>query len=168
MSENVRQEVIATGWRDGGTPITIADVAWGTTELAAVIVETIPTTTALLVEIPYGAANLEMRFYGTTSNDDDVVVNIYGKRDGDGYYQLIATLTMIHGTAQKGAATELWVDTIAETVDATPEGSGAIISPADNTIARYYFKPGGYKQLAIIATTLDGTDLGVEYAAYSG
>ena len=168
MSQNVRQEVIATGWRDAGNVITVADVAWATAEFSAAVVEAISSTIVTLIEIPYGAANLEMRFYGTTSDDDDVVVNIYGKRDGDGYYQLIATLTMIHGTAQKGAATELWVDTIAETVDATPGASGAIISPADNTIARYYFKPGGYKQLAIIATTLDGTDLGVEYAAYSG
>ena len=168
MSENVRQEVIATGWKDAGNVITIADVAWGTTELATAVVEALPSTTVILVEIPHGAANVELRWYGTTSADDDVVVNIYGKRDNDGYYQLIATLTMIHGTAQKGAATELWVDTIAETVDATPGASGAIISPNDNTIARYYFKPGGYKQLAIIATTLDGTNVGVELATYSG
>ncbi len=167
MGVDVRQEVIASGWTDYGV-ITTADVAWGTTELAASVVEALASTIVMLAKIPYGAANLEMRFYGTASDDDDVVLNIYGKRNNDDYYQLIATLTMIHGTAQKGAATELWVDTITETVDATPGGSGVVISPADNTIARYYLKPSGYEQFAIIATTLDGTDVGMEMASYSG
>lgn len=167
MSENVRQEVIATGWKDLGT-ISTVQTALATTQFAVATAEALTSTGILLAPIPFGAANVELRFYGTVSNDDDIVVNIYGKRDNDGYYQLIATLTMVHGTAQKGAATELWVDTITESVDATPDGSGAVISPADNSIARYYFKPGGYKDLLIIATTLDGTNLGVELAAYSG
>lgn len=164
---NVRQEVIASGWRDLGV-ITTADVAWATTEFAKAIVEALTSTVCLTAEIPYGAANIEMRFYGTASDGDDVVLNIYGKREDDGYYQLLATLTMVHGTAQKGAATELWVDTITETKDFMPGTSGGVLSPADNTIARFYFKPGGFKQLAIIATTLDGTDVGIEMASYSG
>ncbi len=167
MSMDVRQEVIASGWINLGT-ISTVQTALATTQFAAVVAEALTSTGILKATIPFGAANVELRFYGTTSDDDDVVVNIYGKRDNDGYYQLLATLTMIHGTAQKGAGTELWADTIAETVDATPGGSGAIISPADNSIARYYFKPGGYKDLLIIATTLDGTDVGVELATYSG
>ena len=167
MSQNVRQEVIATGWKDYGV-ITTADVAWTTTELATAVVEALASTVMLPIEIPYGAANVEMRFYGTTSDDDDVVINIYGKRDNDAYYQLLLTLTMVHGTAQKGAATELWVDTITETKDFTSGAAGVALSPADNTIARYDFKPSGFKQLAIIATTLDGTDVGVEMATYSG
>ena len=165
---DVRQEVIATGWTDHGAGITTADVAWGTSELATAVVEALASTVCTLIPIPYGAANVEMRFYGTTSDGDDVVLNIYGKRDNDAYYQLLATLTMVHGTAQKGVATELWVDTITETKDFMPGTSGGVLSPADNTIARFYFKPGGFKQLAVIATTLDGTDIGVELAAYSG
>lgn len=167
MSEYVRQEVTPSAWKDLGV-ITTADVAWATTELAAAVVENLASTIVLLGDIPYGAPNIEMRFYGTTSDNDDVVLNIYGRRKDDDYYQLLVTLTMIHGTAQKGAGTELWVDTIVETVNATPNGSGAIISPNDNTIARYYFKPGGYEKLAIIGTTIDGTNVGVEIAAYTG
>lgn len=167
MEKYVRQEVTPSAWKDLGV-ITTADVAWATTELAAAVVENLASTIVLLGDIPYGAPNVEMRFYGTTSDDDDVVLNIYGRRKDDGYYQLLATLTMIHGTAQKGAGTELWVDTITETKDFTPEVAGVVISPADNTIARYYFKPGGYEKLAIIGTTIDGTNVGVEIAAYTG
>lgn len=168
----MRQEVVATGWKDLGNVITVVDVAWGTTELAKATVEALSTTLVIRVDLAdegwYGAANLEMRFYGTTSDADDAVINIYGARDGDGYYQLLATLSLVHGTGQKGAATELWVDKITEDKDFTPGAVGGALSPDDNTIARYYFKPGGFKKLAIIATTLDGTDLGVEMAAYSG
>jgi len=167
MSKYVRQEVNPSAWQDLGV-ITTADVAWATTEFAKDVVENLASTIVLLADIPYGAPLVEMRFYGTASDNDDVVLNIYGKRKDDGYYQLLATLTMIHGTAQKGAATELWVDTITETKDFTPGVAGVAISPADNTIARYSFKSGGFEKLAIIATTLDGTDIGVEIAAYTG
>ncbi len=163
----VRQEVIPSGWKDLGSVITTVQAALATTQFAKATAELLVSTGYIKAEIPHGAANVELRFYGTTTADDDVVVNIYGLRDGDGYYQLLATLTMVHGTAQKGAGTELWVDTIAETKDATPGTSGAVISPDDNSIARYYFKPGGYKDLFIIATTLDGTNLGAEIASYS-
>ena len=168
MSQDVRQEVVATGWKDAGGVITVADVAWGTTELAAATVEALSSTIMLPIDIPYGAANIEMRFYGTASNADDVVVNIYGKRDSDAYYQLLLTLTMVHGTGQKGAGTELWVDKMTLSKNFAPTASGGILSPDDNTIARAYFKPGGFKKLAVIATTLDGTNVGVEIAAYSG
>lgn len=167
MDRYVRQEVIPTAWQDLGV-ITTADIAWGTTELAAGVVENLASTIVLLADIPHGAPNVEMRFYGTASDADDVVLNIYGRRKDDGYYQLLATLTMIHGTGQKGAATELWVDNITETKDFTPEIAGGAISPDDNTIARYYFKSGGFEKLAIIGTTIDGTNVGVEMAAYSG
>lgn len=167
MSQNVRQEVIATGWLDKGT-ITTTQSALATTQFAVAVAEALTSTGILEIEIPYGAANLEFRFYGTTVDGDDVVLNIYGKRDGDGYYQLLSTLTMVHGTAQKGATTELWVDTMTETKDFTPEAAAGVLSPADNSIARYYMKTGGFSDLLIIATTLDGTDVGVEMATYSG
>ena len=168
MSENVRQEVIATGWQDLGSVITTTQTALATTQFAAAVAEALTATGLIRAEVPYGAVNLEFRFYGTTTADDDVVINIYGKRDSDGYYQLLSTLTMIHGTAQKGATTELWVDTITETKDFTPEAAAGILSPADNSIARAYMKTGGFKNLLIIATTLDGTNVGVEMATYSG
>ena len=168
MSQNVRQEVIATGYQDLGSVITTTQSALATTQFAVATAEALTTTGILLAEIPYGAANVELRFYGTTTADDDVVLNIYGKRDSDGYYQLLLTLTMIHGTAQKGAGTELWVDSITETKDFTIGSTGVALSPADDSIARYGFKPGGFKNLLIIATTLDGTNVGVEMASYSG
>lgn len=167
MSENVRQEVIPSGWKDLGT-ISTTQTALATTQFAAAVAEALTSTGILLAEIPYGAANVELRFYGTATNEHDVVLNIYGKRLNDGYYQLLATLSCIHGTAQKGAATELWVDTIERDKNFMPMGSGRVLSPEDNSIARYYFKPGGFSDLLIIATTLDGTDVGVELAAYSG
>ena len=167
MSMNVRQEVIASAWSDLGT-ITTSQAALATTQFAVATAEALTATGLILAEIPYGAAKLEFRFYGTTSDDDDVVLNIYGKRDGDAYYQLLSTLTMIHGTAQKGAATELWVDSITETKDFTSEEGGGALSPADNSIARYFCKTGGFKNLLIIATTLDGTNVGVEMATFSG
>jgi len=167
MSQNVRQEVIPSGWIDLGV-VTAAQTALATTQFAAVTAEALAAAGIINKHIPHGAANLELRFYGTASANDANVVNIYAKRDSDGYYQLLATLTVTSGTAQKGAATELWADTIVEDVDATPMASGAVISPADNSIARYYFKPGGYKTLLIIATTLNSTNLGVELASYSG
>ncbi len=164
---DVRQEVVATGWTDLGV-VTTSQAALATTQFAKDTAEALTATGILKAKIPYGAANIELRFYGTASNSDSNVVNIYGARDNDGYYQLLATLTLTTGTAQKGAGTELWADTVAETVDATPIGSGAPISPANDSIARYYFKPGGYKDILIIATTLNSTDVGVELATYSG
>jgi len=164
--EYVRQEVIPSGWQDLGV-IETADVAWATTEFAKVVAENIASTIALQADIPHGAANVEMRFYGTATNEDSNVLNIYGRRKDDGYYTLLATLTLVTGTAQKGAATELWVHNVTETKDYTPQG-GAVISPDDNTIGRYYFKPSGYEKLMIIATTLVSTNIGVEIASYSG
>ena len=168
MSQYVQQEVLASGWTDLGNVITVTQTALATTQFAAATAEALAATKIIKADIPHNAANVELRFYGTTSDDDDVVVNIYGKRDNDQYYQLLATLTMIHGTAQKGAGTELWVDTITETKDFTPFITGIVISPADNSIARYAFKPGGFKTLLLIATTLDGTDIGAEIAGFSG
>lgn len=167
MTNYVRQEVVPSGWKDLGT-ISTVQAALATTQFAVAVAEALTSTGILMTEIPYGAANVELRFYGTASDADDVVLNIYGKRDEDGYYQLLATLSCVHGTAQKGAATELWVDKITEDKDFTSEAAGGALSPDDNSIARYYFKPGGFKDLLIIATTLDGTDVGVELATYSG
>lgn len=163
----VEQQVTPSGWKDLGT-ISTVQAALATTQFAVAVAEALTSTGILKAEIPYGAANVELRFYGTASDADDVVLNIYGKRDNDGYYQLLATLSLIHGTGQKGAATELWVDKITEDKDFTPGAVGGALSPDDNSIARYHFKPGGFKDLLIIATTLDGTDVGVEIAAYSG
>jgi len=165
--EYVRQEVIPSGWQDLGV-IETADVAWATTEFAKAVAENIVSTIALQADIPHGAANVEMRFYGTASDTNSDVLNIYGRREGDGYYRLLATLTVVSGTAQKGAATELWKDEITETKDYTLQESGAVISPADNTIGAFYFKPSGYEKLMIIATTLNSTNIGVEIASYSG
>lgn len=167
MSMDVRQEVVATGWKDLGT-ITTVQAALGTTQFAAAVAEALTATGILKADLPYGAANIELRFYGTASDADDVVLNIYGKRLNDDYYQLLATLSCVHGTGQKGAGTELWVDKITEDTDFTPGAAGGALSPDDNSIARYYFKPGGFDGLLIIATTLDGTDVGVELAEYSG
>lgn len=164
---DVRQEVIATGWKDLGT-ISTTQTALATTQFAVAVAEALTSTGILLAPIPFGAANVELRLYGTASDADDVVVNIYGKRDNDGYYQLLATLSCVHGTGQKGVGTELWVDKITEDVDMTPGAAGVPLSPDDNSIARYAFKPGGFKALLIIATTLDGTNVGVELATYSG
>lgn len=163
----VRQEVIPSGWTDLGV-ISSAQNALATTQLAVIVAEALASTKIIKTPIPYGAANVEMRFYGTASDADSNTINIYGKRDNDGYYQLLATLTLVTGTGQKGAATELWVDGVTEDVDATPGASGAPINLTDNSIGRYYFKPGGYKNLLIIATTLGSTDIGVEIAGYSG
>jgi hypothetical protein len=170
MSQNVRQEVIASGWKDFGAGITTADVAWTAAELAAATVEALASTLCTLIEIPYGAANVELRFYGTQTDADANVVNIYGKRDNDGYYQLLATLTVTCGTGQRGSAAVLWADTIVEDTDATPLGSGYIASPADNSIARYGFTRGQFKQLAVIMTTKQAgtTNIGIEMAAFSG
>lgn len=166
MDRYVRQEVIPTSWQDLGV-ISVADTAWATTEFAAGVVENLLSTIVLLADIPHGAQNVEMRFYGTASDADSNVINIYGRRKDDGYYQLLATLTLTTGTAQKGAATELWADGIAETKDFTPGVAGGVIHVNDNTIGRYFFKPGGYEKLAIIVTTLGSTDVGVEIAPYN-
>lgn len=164
----VRQEVVPSGWRDLGNVITVAQIALATTQFAVAIAEALAATKIIKAEIPYGAANVELRFYGTASDADSNVINIYGKRDHDGYYQLLATLTLTTGTAQKGAATELWVDGIVEDKDFTPGVAGGVIHVNDNSIGRYYFKPGGYKDLLIIATTLGSTNVGAEIAGYSG
>lgn len=162
----VRQEVIPSGWKDLGV-ITVAQTALATTQFAVAVAEALASTKIIKAEIPHGAANVEMRFYGTASDADSNTINIYGKRDNDGYYQLLATLTLVTGTAQKGAATELWVDGVTEDKDFTSGVAGGVIHVNDNSIGRYYFKPGGYKDLLIIATTLGSTDIGVEIAAYS-
>jgi len=167
MDRYVRQEVIPTSWQDLGT-ISISQTALATTQFAKAVAEALASTKIIKVEIPHGAPNVEMRFYGTASDGNTNVINIYGRRDDDGYYQLLAVLTLTMGTAQKGAATELWVDTVTETKDFTPGVAGEAISPADNSIGRYGFKPGGFKDLLIIATTLNSTDVGVEIASYSG
>jgi len=167
MNNFVEQVVTPSGWKDLGNVITVVDVAWAAAEFADATVKAIPSTTVIRAEIPHGAANVELRFYGTAAEGDSNILNIYGKRDHDGYYQLLATLTLTTGTAQKGAATELWADGVVEDKDFTPGTAGAAIHVNDNSIARYYFKPGGYKDLAIIATTLGSTNIGVEIAGYA-
>ena len=167
MGKYVRQEVTPSAWQDLGV-ITVADTAWAAAEFATKVVENLASTIVLLGDIPYGAPNVELRFYGTASAGHTNILNIYGRRKDDGYYQLLATLTLTTGTAQKGAATELWVDGVVEDKDFTPGILGGAIHVNDNTIGRYFFKPGGYEKLAIICTTLGSTDIGVEIAAYTG
>ncbi len=167
MSEFVRQEVVSSGWVDLGT-ISVSQTALATTQFAVAVAETLAATKIIKKPVPYGAAKVEMRFYGTATDADSNVINIYGKRDNDSYYQLLLTLTLVTGTAQKGAGTELWADGITETKDFSPEIAGGVIHVNDNSIGRYFFKPGGYKDLLIIATTLNSTNIGVEIAGYSG
>ena len=167
MSDYVRQEVAPSGWKDLGT-LTTSQAALATTQFAKAVAEALTSTGILKAEIPYGAPNVEMRFYGTASDADSNVINIYGLRDGDGYYQLLLTITLTTGTAQKGAATELWADGIVETKDFSPGIVGGAIHVNDNSIGRYFFKPGGYKDILIIATTLGSTNVGIEMASYSG
>jgi len=167
MNNFVEQVVTPSGWRDLGNVITVADVAWAAAEFADAAVKAIPSTTVIRAEIPHGAANVELRFYGTAAAGEISIINIYGKRDHDGYYQLLVTLKLYMCTAQKGAATELWVGTIENTVDCTPSKSGGVLYGGDNEIGRYYFKPGGYKDLAIIATTRGSTNVGAEIAGYA-
>jgi len=170
MGQYVRQEVIPSGWKDLGASITTADVAWTGAELKTATVEGLASTLCITADIPHGTANVELRFYGTATADDANVVNIYGKRENDGYYQLLATLTITTGTGQRESATVLWADTIVEDTDATPLASGVAISPADNSIARYGFKPGGFTKLAIIMTTkqVGTTNIGAEISGFSG
>lgn len=163
MALYVRQEVIPSAWKDLGI-ISVSQTALATTQFAVAVAETLASTKIIKAEVPYGAANLEMRFYGTATDEQTDVINIYGKRVDDGYYQLLAILTLTTGTAQKGAATELWIDTVTETKDFTPGIAGEAISPGDNSIGRYGFKPGGFKDLLIIAAVLNSADIGVEIA----
>ncbi|GAG89529.1 unnamed protein product, partial [marine sediment metagenome] len=91
MSEYVRQEVVASGWKDLGT-ITVAQTALATTQFAVAVAEALASTKIIKAPIPRGAANVEMRFYGTATAGEFSILNIYGKRDNDGYYQLLVTL----------------------------------------------------------------------------
>lgn len=166
MNNYVEQVVTPSGWKNLGV-ITEAQAALATTQFAAVVAEALAVAKLIKARVPYGAANVELRFYGTAADADSNILNIYGKRDHDGYYQLLATLTLTTGTAQKGAATELWADGVVEDKDFTPGIAGGAIHVNDNSIARYYFKPGGYKDLLIIATTLASTNIGAEIAGYS-
>jgi len=166
MNNFVEQVVTPSGWRDLGI-IETAQTALATTQFAVAVAEALAAAKIIKAEIPHGAANVELRFYGTAAEGNTNILNIYGKRDHDGYYQLLATLTLVTGTAQKGAATELWVDGVTEDADFTPGVAGGAIHVNDNSIARYYFKPGGYKGLLIIATTLASTNIGAEIAGYA-
>ncbi len=62
MGKYVRQEVTPSAWQDLGV-ITVADTAWAAAEFATKVVENLASTIVLLGDIPYGAPNVELRFF---------------------------------------------------------------------------------------------------------
>lgn len=106
---------------------------------------------------------LQLRFTGST-NGHSLVFDIYASRGQGDYFNRVATATCTVGQAQKGAATLLFVDTIALSNTCWPTSKIEAISPANDTEACVWLDTLGYVAWAIVPTTVNGT----ASADYSG
>jgi hypothetical protein len=112
-------------------------------------------------EIPHDCNKFELRFRGDGSADDAEVVELYLVRGTD-YYTRMVVLTVTLGTAVDLAGL-LWADGVAEATDLLP-GGGEARHDNNNMIGRYEITPGGYSHMLIGATTLNSTNLYVDFA----
>ena len=110
----------------------------------------------VVYSVPNGTVSAEFRFYGTGfSANETVTLEVYAAAGVD-YYRRVAQLTLTIGAGQKGAASSLFVDTIAEAVGEVWLSVAALVSPADDTIASWGLNVHGYDRFAFLASATTG------------
>lgn len=154
------QFVPKSDWVNAGS-ITTAQTALTTDKSAATVDALAAAKTIIFIPIN-GQAAFEMRFKGDMTDADSNVINIYAMRGDDDDYRLIATLTLTTGTQTDG--TNLYVDTIVETVAFDWLSTVKVHSPAGNDIGTVAMNTHCYKKFLFIATTLSSTSILVDTA----
>jgi len=147
-------------WGNIGS-LTAAKIAMGADKSDATI-DILASTRTIIYEIPNFWLAFELRFKGVATDGDSNVINVYAERGEDDDFILLGTLTLTTGTQTDG--TNLYVDTIVETVALKWPSTVEVMSGADNSIARIAMNTHGYRKLLFIATTLNSTSLLVDIA----
>jgi len=159
-------------WTNIGN-ITASQAALAVTARDYSSVDDLDATKTVEWSIPAEADNVELRFQ-TNADADGHVIEIYLARgaayqDGttEDSYVLTTILTLVGGT-QTGPNSNVFCDTVTETQDYGTLGA-IVDATGSNRIARYVItKLRGYKEMVIIATTLEtNATLYVDGAWYS-
>ena len=127
------------------------------------VFDALAATKVVFINVPNGAVSMELRFYGNVAADADDVVQLYACAsvpDGD-FYRHFAQLTIVMGTGYFDG-TNTFHDTMTPANEAWLSAA-AEISPANNTFAAYTFNLHKHNKIAVIASDLDGTLIGVQY-----
>lgn len=150
------------GWQAVGSITTLdANLAGGTltgANLADAVIQALADTGAkvCIYRPANGTVASEFRFSSVGgANNETVTLEVYAAAGTD-VYRHVAQLTLTIGTAQHGAATKLFVDTIAE-VDKVWLTTTSPISPADNSIASWALNMHGYDRIAFAVSATTGT-----------
>jgi hypothetical protein len=148
-------------WKSESQVITVAGSAL-TTDKSDQTVDALASGAKCVMTIPDFWIAMELRFKGVATDADSNVINIYAQRGSKDDYRLIATLTLTTGTQTDG--TNLYVDTIVETVAFRWPSTVDVNSPAGNDMGTVSLNTHGYNKLAFIATTLNSTSIIVDIA----
>jgi hypothetical protein len=147
-------------WENQGS-ITTQQDALGVDKSAATV-DALVDAKKIIYEIENGTIAVEIRFKGNMTNGQSNVINMCSMRGVADDYIPIATLTLVAGTQTDG--TNLYVDTIEETVPFEWLSNVEIMSNGDNGIARLAINTHGHSRFLFLATTLNSTSLLVDIA----
>ena len=151
--------VMQYAWRTAGT-ISAAQSAL-TTDKTAATVHALASTKLTRITPDDGTIALDLRFKSEGTANDSNVVNLYAMRGNSDSYTLICTFTLTVGTQTDG--TYLFVDTIVSTNEMWADDI-VVVSEASNGIAHVELNTHGYKNFALIATTLNSTSVLTDWA----
>jgi len=146
---------------DVAKELTTAQAALGTDKSAATV-HALTATGIARFQPDDGTVALEFRFLCSADADSNVI-NLYGMRGDSDHYELIATFTLTGGTQVIDSIVA--VDTIAETANTEVWPTAiAVMSQANNSVAKIALNTHGYKNLLFCATTLNSASLKIQKA----
>lgn len=139
--------------------LTTAQAALGTDKSVATV-HALTATGIARFQPDDGAVAMEFRFLCSADADSNVI-NLYAMRGDGDHYELIATLTLTGGTQVIDSLVA--VDTIVETANTEVWPTAiAVMSQANNSVAKIALNTHGYKNFLFIATTLNSASLKIQ------
>lgn len=128
--------------------------------------DVVGTTNSLTINLATGTPQyLEMRFYGTATDADSNVVEIYAARGTNDDYTHVGQLTLTTGTMVRQGGTDLYADTMSWS--STDDAFNLVrMNSGNNDVAKAWINTNGYNKLLMVASTLNSTNIVCE-AAFS-
>jgi len=148
-------------WESGGNITTKQDLL-AADALTHAAVKSLAAAKKVLIEISQGWLAMELRFYSDGAENTSDVIELYAASTSDSnpdHYRHFAQLTTLVGAQEYGSYK--FIDTIVS-VNNWLTGRGAV-SPANDTFGSYALNTHGYSHILAIASTLNSTELGIEY-----
>jgi hypothetical protein len=156
---------VFTPWSEWSEAGKYAFTAAGTTPAVGArdIASVVDSTSVQVIEVPFNANAIIMRFTGATA-DAINVYDVLAARKGTDHYTRIGTLTVTTGTQVSSVASQEFADQIAISNERWP-ATWKFASAADDYIGEAEVDFRGYSQMALVCTT-NGNDGTVDIAGY--